>query len=260
MNSILKLHVLASGSKGNCYCLQVDNNLIFVDMGVGIRKIQAFLSAIPNEAQLKKTLFITHEHFDHISGLELFARDYDCLIYAANRTLEILTGKVSGIKERVRRIRADEIVEFNGFSARAFSLSHDAVEPLGYVISAGSSIGFLTDTGCWTDAQAKALECAETLVLETNHDVEMLRNNKQYPPELKRRILSPQGHLSNNEAIGLVTTLSCNGKLKSCFFAHVSQHNNGEAHLLPLGEFCQKQFGIKTTILRQDEYREFNLN
>ena len=247
----MKLHVLASGSSGNCYCIENDNDLIFIDIGVTLTSVKKFISTLA-PADYNISLFISHEHTDHISGALPFIRSYKPSVFASAGTAAWLEEKGAASV----CIKDGQYCDFDSFAVVPFEVSHDAAEPMGFVVMTNhGNIGFATDLGCITVKQLDHLQAADMLVLEANHDVVMLKKGK-YPYYLKRRIAGHKGHLSNNEAMGAVASL-IESNLRHCLFAHVSEENNDYELLERLKGFCEDKYNIQADVLRQNEQRSF---
>jgi phosphoribosyl 1,2-cyclic phosphodiesterase len=252
----MKLHALASGSSGNSYCIETDTDLIFMDIGVRLCDITSFMAGIDNENK-RLSLFLTHEHTDHISGLASFMRKYSPRVYSSAGTARALADKVdlSSIFVLQRSVYYDT----DSFAVVPFDISHDAAEPFGYVVmTAQGNAGFATDLGCVTDQQLRYLEDSDILVLESNHDKEMLRKGS-YPAYLKRRIASHKGHLSNDDTMAALACLHT-GNLKHCLLAHVSKENNSHEILERYRLFCESNYGLRADILEQQRYVSFEVN
>lgn len=224
MNSF-KVAMLASGSKGNAAVI-INKNLYFlVDMGLSCRELVKRLKDIHLKPELLTAVFITHEHSDHIKGLATFSKKYQTPIFASERTWRAILSKDNDILRSACHIIVTNI-SYNHIKISSFDIPHDAADPHGYIfedMETGAKCSYLTDTGFITDTVRKAVDGAEVLVLEANHDVEMLKNGK-YPLVLKQRILSTRGHLSNESAGLLLTGMK---KLpKQIYLAHLSEENN----------------------------------
>ena len=251
----MKLHVLASGSAGNAYCVESGSDLIFIDIGVSLSSVKAFLKTLP-EAGKKISILITHEHSDHISGLLPFVKAFAPKIYTAEATADFIAN--AGVRNnQIHRLKSGGYHEEKHFALTGFHVPHD-VPTFGFILMTDyGNLGFMTDCGCVTKDQLSHLEMADWLVLEANHDIEMLKKGP-YPSYLKRRIASSKGHLSNNDALASVAALA-GGNMKECFFAHVSEENNSYTLLEELATFAATQYDISTHVLRQKKEVSFTL-
>ena len=221
-----RLYPLFSGSSGNSIYISHHGEGILIDIGRSAKQIEKCL--VNNSIDIKsiKSIFITHEHNDHISGLKVFASRYGIKVYASRGTLVslerkgILTGKFP------YEIISEQGVDENNMHIRAFKTSHDCSEGLGYVIylSNGTKVAVCTDLGFISEEVKNALSGSNVLVIESNHDINMLKNGP-YPYYLKRRILSEKGHLSNDACAALLPDLVNKG-LSRILLAHLSSENN----------------------------------
>jgi phosphoribosyl 1,2-cyclic phosphodiesterase len=239
-------HTLASGSSGNSYCIELEDELVFVDMGVTLLSVRSLLKTVASHKKI--SLLITHEHTDHIKGLVPFVKHFQPRIYTSEGTAEAISNNIS--PELIYPLAHGNAHYINGFGITPFLVSHDAAEPFGYIVmTPHCNVGIVTDTGCVTDVQLDYLKHADFLVLEANHDSEMLMKGS-YPHYLKKRIAGAKGHLSNSEALSVITSLQ-DTSIKHCLFAHVSEENNDYAMLERLAVFCRENYGVNTDVLRQ---------
>ena len=218
----LRIQSLASGSSGNAYLLQSGTSLILIDCGIGIRQIQAGLLAWGAELTDLSAVVITHEHSDHVRALEPILRR-GIQVHATRGTAQAL-----GLAEtRVNCLSYMDEYAVGDISLTPVPTSHDAAEPCGLLISAGAAtIGLFTDMGVISDGIAEMAQTCELLILESNHDVEMLRRGP-YPQFLKQRVSGKFGHLSNDQAGAFLREVS-SGTLgpRDVWLAHLSGTNN----------------------------------
>ena len=226
----MKVIVLASGSTGNCIYVQGSSGAIFIDAGrsgkelLGTKKEQGLAERAGCRLNMIEGVFVTHEHTDHIRGLKPVCSRLDIPAYGTTGTLTSYKGRCSGQPPQCTCIAHGEPVEVAGFRIEAFSVSHDAADPCGYMITDGDlRLGYCTDTGHISSAMQETLRHADALILESNHCPDMLKNGK-YPAFLKARIASHRGHLSNPDATELISTLA--NDLHSVILAHISEENN----------------------------------
>ena len=218
---------LASGSKGNCYVLASDEGAFLIDCGISLKRLVAGV----NEQEIGgmealRGIFITHEHRDHVAGLGPRLRRYHLPVYGTAGTLEALEERVIGKVDR----SLFHPLEGDGMALADFDIgwtrvSHDAADPVSYQIHwREKKIGMLTDAGCLSEDNLEALNDSDVLLLEANHDREMLRTGP-YPAMLKRRIASDHGHLSNDTCAQALRDLI--GSLtQHVVLAHLSEKNN----------------------------------
>ena len=223
--SNFKVAMLASGSKGNAALISTASQRFLVDMGISCRALVGRLKEVDCQPQDLSGIFITHEHVDHVKGLVTFLKKYQVPVYSSEKTWRAILSKYTALERRNLQI-INSGVDCGDVEIRSFPIPHDAVDPHGYVFtqrSTGARCTYLTDTGFPTDFAREAADGAETLILEANHDLEMLKNGS-YPYVLKQRILGTRGHLSNASAGWLLTQLR---RLpENIILAHLSQENN----------------------------------
>ncbi len=221
---------LASGSSGNSTYVGTKHTRILIDAGVSGKRIQEGLAELKLTGDDIDGLFITHEHLDHIKGAGIFSRRFDVPIYATCETwgaMEETLGKISPGNKRF--VYAGENCVINDICVRPLHIPHDAADPVGFnVFAGGKKVTLATDIGHITDEIRESITESEILLLEANHDEEMVQKGS-YPWHLKKRILSDRGHLSNKTA-GELLSAAVDGKMKHVFLGHLSQENN-EPHL-----------------------------
>ena len=214
------MHVLASGSDGNCTVVVCEDHAVMVDAGLSGKKIMQLMGLNGLDHSLIKSILITHEHTDHTSGAGIMARKLDVPIVCNERTFASYDfGNVSYSK-----ITTMESFTSGPMEITPLPTSHNASEPNAFLISVnGKNVLIATDTGKMTDEVEKELHGADLAILESNYDKHMLATGP-YPPMLKRLVGSDIGHLSNVDcAESLRRTMSENRKI---FLAHISRNNN----------------------------------
>lgn len=219
----MQIHILASGSTGNAIYLRMGETRVLVDAGISARRIEQGLAGIGVKASDLDAVLITHEHSDHIKGLEVLTRKHELPIYTRERTWEAIPGKDKLAGRCWQNI--DQDFSIGSIDIKAFGISHDAADPVGFCFYYKQMKWVIvTDLGTVTPGVEKALSGADLAVLESNHDLEMLKNGP-YPQFLKQRILSKQGHLSNFDTAELLCRIA-HLKRMQIFLAHLSQQNN----------------------------------
>jgi phosphoribosyl 1,2-cyclic phosphodiesterase len=222
----MRLCLLASGSKGNCLFLETDSCRLLIDAGLSGREAIARLASIGVAAESLDGILITHEHTDHIKGVGVLARRLKIPVLAASRThaaARHIFGKIDLLE-----FDPGTPFAFKGVQIDPFSITHDACDPVGFRIEGEEgAIGFATDLGIATRLTQDKLKECRALVLEFNHDEQMLQDGP-YPWHLKQRIRSRHGHLSNSEGAGLLEELLHAG-LQGVFLSHLSEVNNDPA-------------------------------
>ena len=214
--------VLASGSSGNCALVRAGGVSILVDVGVSALQVAKRLGAFGCSPSEVDAVFLTHEHSDHIRGLEVFLRRHrDAPVWTTAGTWSELKVRSTGGGELV----PGDTVRVGGLRVTPVRTSHDAADPVAFVFDDGSHCAaYCTDTGRFTTLLEQRLQGCELLLLETNHDSDMLRNGP-YPWPLKQRIQSSLGHLGNHQSGEAVDALR-SSLLKAVVGLHLSAENN----------------------------------
>ena len=223
----LKFVSIASGSKGNSYCLLDDDGAgILIDCGVSLKRTEAAILAAGGRMDSIKGIFITHEHRDHVSSLGAMLRRHHLPVFARPATLDALDATMLGrVDTGLFQSLWEGPIDLGDFTIHHTSVSHDAADPVSYQIQCrGIKVGMLTDSGVLSEENFTALSHSHLLLLEANHDEDMVQNGP-YPAFLKRRILGPYGHLSNLSAASSIARL-VDGDTQHILLAHLSQQNN----------------------------------
>ena len=222
MLSDFKVTVLASGSKGNSTLIDCGEQKFLVDVGISCKQITDRLKQVSILPEQLGGVLITHEHSDHIKGLPVFTRKYGLPIFANEKTWQNIRYKNELNRSNCRLL--PKLLISGNLKITPFSIPHDAAAPVGYIFeTCHSKCTYLTDVGFITDEIRSNVENTDVIVLESNHDEDMVRQGI-YPQALKQRILGTKGHLSNISAAWLLAKMS---KLpKEIFLAHLSQENN----------------------------------
>lgn len=223
----MRFSSLGSGSEGNGLVVESGQTRILLDCGFSIRETQTRLARIGLTPDQLSAILVTHEHDDHLGGVFGFARRHSLPVYLSHGTLEARRESSPGADAGVEVVllHAEESGTIGDLEFLPFTVPHDAREPLHYVFSDGAGrLGVLTDTGCSTPHIETTLSGLDALVLETNHDREMLRNC-DYPQSLKSRIAGRLGHLDNESSGALLAALD-QSRLKHVIAAHLSRRNN----------------------------------
>lgn len=220
----MKVSVLASGSSGNSIYIEGKGTKILIDAGLSGKEIDRRLQEIGVSGEQLDAILVTHEHIDHIKGVGILSRRYDLPIYANDLTWQGAVDKLGKIKDCNFKIFKEGFMLGN-LEIESFSIPHDANDPVGYLIRMGDNrVGIATDMGCIPPAVEKLLQGTDLLIIESNHDLEMLWHGS-YPWPLKKRINGEHGHLSNDDAADLLPRL-INSNYPRILLAHLSQDNN----------------------------------
>ncbi len=226
----MKLCSIASGSSGNCIFVGSDKTNLLVDAGVSAKRIENGLNSIDICPDTIQGILVTHEHSDHVSGLGIMARRYNIPIYATYETVMALrrTRSLGEIADELfNYVEPNHAFMINDISIEPFSTSHDASNPVCYTMEmGGEKIGVATDLGTYDDYIVSKLLGSDALMIEANHDINMLMVGK-YPYYLKQRISGERGHLSNDTSADLISKLIQNKK-QHILLAHLSKENNYE--------------------------------
>jgi len=223
---MIKFCSLASGSSGNCQYIETDNIRILVDAGLSGKRIANGLDSIGVDPNSIDYIFVTHEHKDHVKGVGILSRRYNLPIYANQNTWDAM-------REDLGKLEDENILVFetnNKFKLRdlkifPFEISHDAVEPVGYCFCHnGIKLSIVTDLGYASEKVKENIKNSHLLLIESNHDVEMLRVGR-YPWFLKKRVLGEYGHLSNDAAGELICEV-LSGNKEKILLGHLSNENN----------------------------------
>lgn len=220
----MKLRVFASSSSGNCLLLSDGGTNILLDAGISMRRIEKALEDINLTMREIGGVLITHEHSDHISGLKMLMKHYNFPVYAPFTVANHLRGLLPDIDDRLVVIPVGQFFDIGSVRVMAFHTSHDTPESVGYRFEGSSSFALATDTGCVTEEVYQGLLGAKAVLIESNHDEQMLCDGP-YPVYLKRRILSDRGHLSNAHCAHLARALVESG-CETIILGHLSTQNN----------------------------------
>ena len=221
----MQVSVLASGSKGNSIFVEIGGTKLLVDAGISARRIKKSLGEIAVGVEDLDGILITHEHRDHIGGLRTLSKQYGLPIYTREDTFRAMYCAAEIPTSCCRPIGS--AFEIGQLSIEAFNISHDAADPVGYAICGHDlKCTIATDLGFVSSSVQAALDNSDLLVLEANHDPDLLRQGS-YPWPLKQRILSNRGHLSNNDAAWALVRMK--KKQTQVLLAHLSEENNRPA-------------------------------
>ncbi len=218
----MKISALSSGSSGNCFCIEKENNAVLIDAGISAKQIVERMLLVGADPEKIKGIFITHEHSDHTKGADVFARKFNIPIFATQNTIS--NSFLCSNPELISRIKNNEEIILGKLKIEAFPKSHKAADPVSFNILGGKQVSVITDIGYACDNVIKSVESADFLCLESNHDEKML-DNGDYPYFLKQWIKSNTGHLSNKQC-ALCVLEHAKSSLGHLLLSHLSQNNN----------------------------------
>ncbi len=223
---MFRLTMLGSGSAGNSALVATEHCRLLVDGGLSARQLCRRLELCgltPNELD---GILLTHEHGDHVCGLEVLCRKFQIPIYCNALTAEAVRFCSLGAHRCWRIFRTGSSFSICDITVETFPVPHDAVEPVGYIFHAGkNALGYATDLGHATRLTIERLRQVQTLVIETNHDEKLLQNDSHRPWPVKQRIMSRHGHLSNTAAAAVIEQL-LPGKIERVVLGHLSRDCN----------------------------------
>jgi phosphoribosyl 1,2-cyclic phosphodiesterase len=223
--------VLASGSKGNCTLVCSNGTRVLVDAGLSCRELLRRMAACGEDPSEISAIIVTHEHSDHVSGLRVLAKRLKVPVYMTGATHDAyrkVTRDSAGNRvklERLEMFQAGRSFAIGTVTVTPFTIPHDAVDPVGFtLVSEGIKIGVCTDLGYMPASVRHHIRGCQVLMIESNHDLEMLRGGP-YPWSVKQRVMSRVGHLSNDALADFLTT-DYDGGAEYLILAHLSEQNN----------------------------------
>ncbi len=216
---------LGSGSRGNATLVEHRSTCLLIDCGFSVRELTRRLARLQRDASQLSAIVVTHEHGDHIRGVAACARQFGLPVWMTPGTLCAVTDQAFGDLPDIRLFSCHEPFAVGDLEVQPFPVPHDAREPSQFVVSDGNyRLGVLTDTGCATRHIEASLSGCHALILECNHDRDMLAHG-DYPDALKQRVGGPLGHLDNESAAALLARLDTS-RLQHLVAAHLSEKNN----------------------------------
>ena len=244
---MLKFISFGSGSSGNCYLLATPTDTLLIDIGVGLRGLKKACRDYGVSLSSVKHVLITHDHADHIKSVGAFSNDYQVPIYATREVHAGINRNYCVVKkvaaEQVGLLEKGKTLQLGDFTVTPFAVPHDSADNVGYFIEAeGTNFCLMTDAGRVTDEMKQYISRARHLVIEANHDIEMVQNGP-YPPFLKERILSGTGHLNNHDC-GVAIAENMSEQLKNVWLCHLSEENNHPELARKTVESILRSYGI----------------
>lgn len=250
----LLCRVIASGSKGNAVLVCSPTTSILVDAGLSAKELVRRLDQAPASARQLNAVVLSHEHQDHVRGAGVLSRRFDLPVFLTRGTLDYLPSQ-TGLLPNLQIIQPGASFQIGDLRIHPFATSHDAHESVGFTIEHGGfKLGICTDLGVATQLVRARLQLCHGLILEANHDIEMLLNGP-YPWELKQRIRSRHGHLSNVDTLELLRAVH-HEHLQTVVFAHLSETNNHPDRVRTIQEELQNSpewEGVRFEIGKQHE-------
>lgn len=225
---MLNFRSLYSGSSGNSLFVETENTKILIDAGMSCKKIEEALHSIEVEPSSINAILVTHEHSDHVKGISTISKKFDIPVFATKETFEAMPTQTEKLSPKnINFFNLSEKFYIDDLEILPFSIPHDAANPCGFNIIKDKThqISIATDIGHMTKSIINHLENSEFILLESNYDTEVLKCCS-YPFNLKSRIASDTGHLSNTIAGKTISYLSKNGKLNTAMLGHLSKESN----------------------------------
>ncbi|MCD6271441.1 MAG: MBL fold metallo-hydrolase [Deltaproteobacteria bacterium] len=243
--------MLASGSKGNSTYVSDGSTSILVDAGLSGIEIERRLQSKEIDPNHIDAVLVSHEHTDHIGGVGVLSRRFNLPVFISRKTETAAISRIGTIAQKEYFEQGSQFT-IKTLTIHPFSTSHDAVDSSGFTLSSnGTKIGIATDLGIATRMVKEHLKGCSLIILEANHDTDMLVNGP-YPWHLKQRIKSRTGHLSNSEAKNLLKDIICND-LRYVILAHLSETNNHPEKALNIVSEATKGYKAQLTVARQDD-------
>lgn len=244
---------LNSGSNGNCYYIGSENEAVLIDAGISCRETEIRMKRLGLSIKNVKAIFISHEHTDHIKGLETLSKKYQLPVYITEKTLSNC-GRLKIEKHLIISFEAYENIFFGSLSVTPFPKFHDAVDPYSFIVDCNNvKAGIFTDIGSACKHVIQHFQQCHAAFLEANYD-EVMLNTGSYPYHLKRRIAGGFGHLSNNEALQLFIKHKP-AFMSHLFLSHLSKNNNCPELVKSL--FSAHADGVE--IIVSSRYKETNV-
>lgn len=244
---MLRFISFGSGSSGNCYYLATTTDGLIIDSGIGIRTLKRYFKDYGVTLNSVHNILITHDHADHIKSVGFLSNDYNIPVHTTKEVHDGIRRNYCVNKkvptEQIRYIEKGVTYEVGEFKVTPFAVPHDSTDNVGYRIEYGDIVFCLiTDAGCITDDMKYNISIANYLVMEANHDEEMVEGGP-YPDYLKKRILSASGHLSNKNCAKVIAE-NMSENLRMIWLCHLSEENNHPELARKTVESVFRSYGI----------------
>jgi len=247
---MLKFMSLSSGSCGNCYYISNGAEAILIDAGVSLRTLKKVLDSESLSVDSIRAILVTHDHLDHIRNLGAFCKKLSKPVYATtvlHESLAVHTFTRDYVPSYRRDMCIGETSEIGNFSVRCFEVPHDATQTVGYAIETdGYKLVIMTDLGRMTEEALEYASKADTVIVESNYDMDMLMGGS-YPYDLKMRICQGNGHLSNDECADAIRKFWHPG-IENIFLCHLSENNNTPQRAFDTSSKVLKEIGAVTAL------------
>ncbi len=245
----MKISILASGSKGNCTYIETNYTKTLIDVGMSNLYIEKKLTALGINPDDINNIFITHTHIDHIAGLKVFVKKHHPTVYLTSKMYEEIKDYL------IDYVIIEDKVSLSDLTVDYFKTSHDAPDSVGYIFKNNDKeFVYVTDTGYINFKNLKKITNKDFYAFESNHDIELLMNNPNYPYQIKQRILGDKGHLSNVQCLEYLKKI-VGDHTKYIVLAHLSEQNNDP--VLALNNIQSKlDDNIKIIVAKQNENTE----
>ena len=259
----LKVYILYSGSGGNSAFIKMGETTVLIDAGKSARALCGALLQIGEDIKNVDAIFVTHEHTDHVSALEIISKKYHIPIYMTDISAQRFdTCETSPIHSCLNRRGVEFCEHIGNVSVSSFRTSHDSRMSVGYRVEykceeESFTLGYATDIGYISDDVRKNLIGCDAVVIESNHDIDMLMTGP-YPRELKQRVASNVGHLSNADCAQFASELADNGT-RAFMLAHLSAENNKPGLARQTVHNAISQYGAKLFVAHPEEPVKFDL-
>lgn len=249
--------MLGSGSGGNCSFFATEKVKVLADAGFSGRETERRLAGIGERLESISAILVTHEHSDHVGGLGRLAKKYGIPIYITAATRAALSPQM--VLPKVETIASGQPFQLADLTIEPFTIPHDAVDPVGYrFTAAGVRIALATDLGYLPENVKHYLRGCAAMIVESNHDLEMLRSGP-YPWHLKQRVMGRTGHLSNTALCEFLRGSEYDGEAQTVILAHLSEQNN-HPHLARTEAAtaleARSREGTKLVVSSQDDVSE----